>query len=287
MSDVPGCVLILTSYCLAIAAVSLLGGWVPLLRRATHGRLQGYLSFSAGVMLAAALGHMLPEAQELLGPVASVWALGGLVGLVLIERFLASHRHELEGGLEWEREGRYLIWRRMSPAQALAVANRRPLETEPPLLAATAIIGLGIHTLTAGVALASSATLSGPLSRRSVAVFVALLLHKPADSLTIATLALCSGRSRQWVHLLNLAYALVVPVGVAGFYLLQALLPATEARGWLAGVVLAVSAGAFLVIALADLLPELQFHGHNRVWLSVLLIAGVMVMMLPALLGVG
>ena len=39
---------------------------------------------------------------------------------------------------------------------------------------------------------------------------------------------------------------------------------------------LAFSAGALLCIALADLLPEIQFHDHDRGALSVLLIGGVM-----------
>jgi zinc and cadmium transporter len=38
---------------------------------------------------------------------------------------------------------------------------------------------------------------------------------------------------------------------------------------------LAFSAGTFLCIALSDLLPELQFHSHDRFKLSVALLAGV------------
>ena len=38
---------------------------------------------------------------------------------------------------------------------------------------------------------------------------------------------------------------------------------------------LAFSAGTFLCIALSDLLPELQFHAHDRWKLSAALLAGV------------
>ena len=38
---------------------------------------------------------------------------------------------------------------------------------------------------------------------------------------------------------------------------------------------LAFSAGTFLCIALSDLLPELQFHQHDRVKLSAALLAGI------------
>jgi hypothetical protein len=38
---------------------------------------------------------------------------------------------------------------------------------------------------------------------------------------------------------------------------------------------LAFSAGTFLCISLSDLLPELQFHQHDRVKLSLALVAGL------------
>jgi len=41
------------------------------------------------------------------------------------------------------------------------------------------------------------------------------------------------------------------------------------------GCALAVSAGVFLCIALGDLLPEMEFHSHNRVQLTAALIAGI------------
>ena len=47
-----------------ILAVSLFGGWVPLIGRVTHSRLQMYLSLSAGVMLGAAFFHVMPEALK-------------------------------------------------------------------------------------------------------------------------------------------------------------------------------------------------------------------------------
>jgi zinc and cadmium transporter len=43
---------------------------------------------------------------------------------------------------------------------------------------------------------------------------------------------------------------------------------------------LAFSAGTFLCIALSDLLPELQFHEHDRWKLSVALLAGLALMAL-------
>ena len=41
------------------------------------------------------------------------------------------------------------------------------------------------------------------------------------------------------------------------------------------GAALAFAAGVFLCIALADLLPEVEYHAHDRLKLSAALLAGV------------
>ena len=39
---------------------------------------------------------------------------------------------------------------------------------------------------------------------------------------------------------------------------------------------MAFSAGVFLCISLSDLLPEMEFHAHNRVRLTAVLLAGIL-----------
>ena len=81
------------------------------------------------------------------------------------------------------------------------------------------------------------------------------------------------------------AFALMIPLGVGA--LLPRVGPA-RAGGrrprWTAAA-LAFSAGTFLCIALSDLLPELQFHAHDRSKLSLALLAGVALMAATAALG--
>ncbi len=52
-------------------------------------------------------------------------------------------------------------------------------------------------------------------------------------------------------------------------------LEGTSILGW----GLAISAGFFICIALADLLPEVAFHDHDRVKLTIALLLGVVVAM--------
>jgi zinc and cadmium transporter len=113
-------------------------------------------------------------------------------------------------------------------------------------------------------------------------VFVATVVHKPADALTIVSLMLRAGVSRPLAHLVNLAFAAMIPLGVALFFLGIGRLGPEAAVAWTAAA-LAFSAGTFLCIALSDLLPELQFHAHDRTKLSLALLAGFGLMAATAL----
>ncbi len=57
--------------------------------------------------------------------------------------------------------------------------------------------------------------------------------------------------------------------------------PRLSPGAWTSGA-LAFSAGTFLCIALSDLLPELQFHSHDRLKLSIALLAGFALMAVTA-----
>ena len=86
-------------YCLAIPAVSLIGGWIPLLVRLTHRRMQIAISFVSGVMLGVALMHLLPhallEGQQASSsldhalPTVLTWLLSGVLTMFFIERFFS------------------------------------------------------------------------------------------------------------------------------------------------------------------------------------------------------
>jgi zinc and cadmium transporter len=76
-----------------------------------------------------------------------------------------------------------------------------------------------------------------------------------------------------WVKSVNIAFALMCPIGAIFFFAgVQGL---GEMRGTVVGWALGFAAGVFLCISLADILPELQFHQHDRVKLSSWLLLGV------------
>jgi zinc and cadmium transporter len=141
---------------------------------------------------------------------------------------------------------------------------------------------LGLHSLIEGVALAASVEAGrsdhdagkGVAALVALGTFLVIVLHKPFDSLTIGALMAMGGRSPAHRHMANLAFGLLVPAGVLLF---QLGLVGQDDGQLLISAALAFSAGTFLCIAMSDLLPELQFHQHDRVKLSAALLAGLAV----------
>ena len=270
---------LLVLYCLLILGASLLGGWVPLLVRLTHRRMELLVSFVSGVMLGVAVLHLLPHAwmqraewlrrsgvepaigHELIGPVVW-WLLIGFLAMFFVERFFCFHHHDVPGPADQSahphsHHGHELTW-------------------------TGAAIGLCLHSLMAGVALAASiesgeghAVGGAIVWTTGFSTFLAIFLHKPFDSMTIGALMAVGRRSTRARHLVNVAFGLVVPVG-AGLFFLGAGAGGVEGS-WLVSGALAFSAGTFLCISLSDLLPELQFHQHDRLKLSGALLLGLAV----------
>jgi zinc and cadmium transporter len=256
----------LALYCLAIALASALGGVLPLVTHLTHTRMQVFLSFAAGVMLGAVFFHMLPDAVAQGGSGTLKWTCLGLLSLFFLERFFSFHQHEVPQdhqthAHEGAHQGAELHW-------------------------GVAAVGLAAHTLVGGFALASAVAASTASDRSGTAwgVFLATLLHKPADSLTIVSLMVRSGTSRTYAHIVNFAYALLVPLGVAGFFIFRDAMAVQTQTGFTTAA-LAFSGGTFLCIALSDLLPELQFHKHDRLALSVALLLGLGLMAVSGMYG--
>ena len=103
-----------------------------------------------------------------------------------------------------------------------------------------------------------------------LSTFVVILLHKPFDGLTVATLVRAAGRPAGFAHAVNAVFALVVPLGAAALWF-----GVSKDGASLLPLALAFSAGTFLCIATSDVLPELQFHRHDRIGLSAALLLGL------------
>ncbi len=257
---------------LAFAAV--LGAVAPRLFRLKHRGMQFALSGVSGVMIGLACFHLLPHAIEELGGKGPSWMAGveaamiaavvGFCAMFLLERFLCFHHHEEPEGEEAAHDCGH--GHGHSHAHALA----RSHDHAHAMAAVGAFGGLAVHGLLEGVALGAAVAAEAPGVRLAgVGTFLAIVLHKPFDSLTIAALMARAGASQARIVGVALLLFLAIPVGVAVFAF------GLSGLGDMTGLVLAFAGGMFLCIATSDLLPELQFHSHDRVGLSVALLAGI------------
>ena len=115
-------------------------------------------------------------------------------------------------------------------------------------------------------------------------VFLGIVLHKPFDAFTIVALMQRSGKSRAAMHLVNIVFALMIPLGVIVFRFGADLASNAEIFTIYA---LAFSGGTFICIAASDVLPELQFHKHDRVSMTAMLVLGLVIAWASGLLEEG
>lgn len=268
--DVPG-VGGLAVYLALVAAAAFAGGSSVTFLALGHRPMQVLLSLTGGVLLGVGMLHLLPHATHALrGNVeaAAGWAAAGFFLMFLLERAFHGHSHHTAD------DGGHACGHAHDHAHHAA---------GPPAAAgrwawAGAFAGLALHSLADGAALAASVRADsahggGILS--GLATFLAILVHKPFDAAIIATLMIGGGVSARWRTAVNAAYALVVPLGAVGFLASLRFLGAQQ--GDVLGIAMAMAAGAFICIAAADLLPEVQFHAHDRVLLTASLALGLVI----------
>jgi zinc and cadmium transporter len=75
-------------YALICIVASLAGGWVPLVVKLTHRRMQIAISFVSGIILGIGLLHLLPHSVSILGSIDRTvgWVMGGFLFIFFLER---------------------------------------------------------------------------------------------------------------------------------------------------------------------------------------------------------
>jgi len=256
-----------------VAAAAYAGGSSLSFLSMGHRRMQVLLSLTGGVLLGVGLLHLLPHAFLQLDrqiDTTMLWVLAGFFLMFLLERAFHGHSHHTaDGGDHGHDHGHDC-----GHDHGHAVAHAAPGSGRWAWCGAFA--GLALHSLADGAALAASVRADGDHGAgwlAGFATFLAVLLHKPFDAAIIGTLMLSAGVSSRGRSIANGLYALVVPLGAVAF--LASLRVFGGQQETIIGVAMALAAGAFLCIAAADLLPEVQFHSHDRVLLTSSLALGL------------
>jgi zinc and cadmium transporter len=221
-----------------------------------------------------ALLHFIPHAAHQNHSVDqnARWVLGGFLVMFFLQRFFPHHHHDVpdgapeRGDLAVDHEAEHS---QHSHTRTLAERSASQLSW------AATTVGMALHSLVGGVALAAAMVADSHEHGGLVGLGTALviILHKPFDAMAVSTLMAASGCSRFSRHLLNALFALATPLGAVLFYV--GVGHFASANPVFLGSALAFCAGTFLCISCGDLLPELQFHSHDRIRLSLALLAGI------------
>ena len=258
----------------AVSAAAYAGGSSLSFLSMGHRRMQVLLSLTGGVLLGVGLLHLLPHAFLQLDrqiDTTMLWVLAGFFLMFLLERAFHGHSHHTadgDAGHDCGHDHGHDHSHDHAIAHATSGSGRWAW--------CGAFAGLALHSLADGAALAASVRADsdhGAGWLAGFATFLAVLLHKPFDAAIIGTLMLNAGVSGRGRKIANGLYALIVPLGAVAF--LGSLRVFGGQQDTLVGVAMALAAGAFLCIAAADLLPEVQFHSHDRLLLTSSLALGL------------
>ena len=253
---------VLIAYSVALFLASWVGGWLPRRFKLSHTQTQLVMSLVAGLMLGVAGFHLIPHSAQQGGSVdiTMYWVIGGLVFMLLYSDFSLPPARYRAGGGDCEHHDEH--------DHASAHDHAHP----PQEIAWLGLfVGLSVHAILDGIALGAVLRVELDASLLpGLGVLVAILLHKPLDALSIETLMRLDGWSESSRRAINTGFSLITPLAALLFFLgfsgpIDTVVPAA----------LAFSAGAFICIALADLLPEVQFHSHDRFKLSLSFAVGL------------
>ena len=197
-------------------------------KKRMEGILFFLISFSAGTLLGAAFFDILPEAVEGAAHPEGVLelAFAGLIFAFVVEKIIHWHHHH--AGSEKE--------------------HHHPLGM-------LTLVGDGVHNFFDGVAIAAAFLVNVPLG---ITTTLAIALHEIPQEIGDFGLLLYSGYSPAKALAFNLLSALAAVVGGVAFYLFSSSVAHAESYA------LALTAGMFIYIASADLMPELHKEKGTR-----------------------
>ncbi len=226
-------------YGLITAVAEILGGILVVFRRRWPARVQEYLlALSAGFVLALVFLELVPESMRTLGLQAPAFMLLGYAVLHFFEHTIVGHLHF---GEETHHE--------------VMVAKVASLST---------FSGLFVHAFFDGFAISAGMQFNFYLG---LMIFIAILLHKIPEGLTIASVMLAAEHRRKTALLASVSIGVATMIGIIIALLLSGV------SEHMLGIAFAFSAGVATYVGASDLIPEIN-KSRNRI-IPLLVFAGM------------
>ncbi|MEE9225416.1 MAG: ZIP family metal transporter [Bacteroidota bacterium] len=224
---------------LIVALAEVLGGSFVVMQKKWPARVQEYfIALGAGFLLALVFLKLIPEGIEKVGSLAPIFMIAGFAVLHFFEHTLVGHFHFGE--------------------------EVHPEAMVSGIASVTAFSGLFIHAFFDGLSISAGVRFDFYLG---FLIFLAVLLHKLPEGLTIASIMLAAGRSRKTAFLATAAIGCATMMGILTIFVFA------NVDEKITGFAFAFSAGAATYVGASDLIPEIN-RSRNRV-LPLIVFAGM------------
>jgi len=235
------------TYVIVIIAIVMLlvttmaGACIPLMRRFSESQLHLMTSLSAGMLLGMLFLVIMPEVVEKSHETSAtgmmLWVMGGFAAVLFID-VLLRHTH----------------------ASDCDCACRTH---DHALTSTTAFIGLAIHSVPCGLALAAAIVVGCDVAFMMLAV---IALHKVAEAFSLSSVFSLTTSDRRTTLRYMFIFSLIMPV------VLIVAVPFLSMMGSvMTGIPLAIAAGSFMYVGIFSMLPE-AFHEKGNILRSFLMV---------------
>ncbi len=226
-----------------VSLISFVGILTMITRFKAKSRFLAFLvSFAAGALLGDVFIHLLPQLAEKgqFTRTTSLYILGAIIVLFVIEKYIHWHHHGTE--------------------------NDQALHTQPFVF--TNLIGDGLHNMIDGMVITGAYLLD---IRLGLATTIAVILHEIPQEFADFGVLVYGGLKPSKALFYNFLSALASLLG-AVLVLSFGTNPNTEA------ILIALGAGSFIYLAVADLIPEIHREEKNTLTQLLSFGAGIIIM---------
>lgn len=248
---------LLASLILAFLAglADLAGGLVTVRRRAmSRTTILLLTGLAAGFIVAAALLDRVPEAMSEHNPWGPWWLLVGFLAIYLVEYFFTGHAHDAP--------------HEDSGSHQHALVSHQPEECLiSPAASTAALLGLLLHTLFDGVAIAAGFMAS---PHTGAVMFLAVMFHKFPEGFSVAALMLGAGRSPTFAVAASGMLGVSTVIGAVLALAVTHVQDTHMQQSW-AQALLSLATGTFLYIGCSDMIPATN-RGENRAAVGMVLL---------------